>query len=69
MLTIRFSQRARCTALAALGVIPDTIRFETLVGEPKARVIRELGLALDDPLRAVRREAVDTRARWYGYGA
>lgn len=60
-------QRVRIAALAALGVFPDAIRYETL-NTAKARVIRELGKALDDPLRAVRREAVDTRAKWYRYG-
>ena len=28
-------------------------------------MIRELGNALDDPLRAVRKEAVECRAKWY----
>lgn len=57
----------RTAALAALGVIPDAIRYETL-HKAKSRVIRELGKRLDDPLRAVRREAVDARAGWYTYG-
>ncbi|EJT48863.1 hypothetical protein A1Q1_02122 [Trichosporon asahii var. asahii CBS 2479] len=59
--------KVRAAALAGLGVVPDAIRYETL-GKAKARVIRELGLCLDDPLRGVRREAVDTRAAWYTYG-
>lgn len=62
-----WSQKVRAAALGGLGVIPDAIRYETL-GKAKARVIRELGLCLDDPLRGVRREAVDTRAAWYTYG-
>ena len=28
-------------------------------------MIRELGNALDDPVRAVRKEAVECRAKWY----
>ena len=40
------------------------IRFEALQKE-KSRVIRELGNALDDPVRAVRKEAVECRAKWY----
>lgn len=54
--------------MAALGVFPDAIRYETL-HPVKATVIRELADSLDDPLRSVRREAVDTRDRWYRYGA
>lgn len=57
----------RAAALAGLGVIPTVIRYETM-SKVKGRVIRELGACLDDPLRGVRREAVDTRAAWYTYG-
>lgn len=31
----------------------------------KSKVIRELGRAVDDAKRVVRREAVDTRSKWY----
>ncbi|TXT13309.1 hypothetical protein VHUM_00676 [Vanrija humicola] len=65
---VETSGAVRSAALLGLGVFPDSIRYETLRGA-KARVVRSLGLALDDPLRAVRREAVDTRAKWYRYGA
>jgi len=44
-------------------MIPDVIRFENL-SKVKADVLVELGKGLDDPLRIVRREAVDCRARW-----
>lgn len=57
----------RAAALAGLGVVPGAIRFETLQ-RAKGRVIRALGACLDDGLRGVRREAVDTRAAWYTYG-
>ncbi|KAL7424900.1 hypothetical protein Q5752_000586 [Cryptotrichosporon argae] len=65
---IETSANVRMAALGCLRTIPDAIRYETL-GRHKARVIRELGQALDDPLRSVRREAVDCRARWYRYGS
>ncbi|KAL1408286.1 hypothetical protein Q8F55_005092 [Vanrija albida] len=65
---VETSGAVRSVALAGLGVFPDSIRYETLRGA-KSRVVRSLGLALDDPLRVVRREAVDTRAKWYRYGA
>jgi DNA repair/transcription protein MET18/MMS19 len=60
-------QKLRTAALTTLGVFPDSIRYETLHGV-KSRVIKELAVALDDPLRGVRREAVDTRDKWYQYG-
>ena len=56
-------QPVRMSALRCLAVFPDAIRFEALQGE-KSRVLRELSKALDDPLRAVRKEAVECRAKW-----
>ncbi|BEJ17350.1 hypothetical protein CspHIS471_0607510 [Cutaneotrichosporon sp. HIS471] len=61
------SGKLRTAALTTLGVFPDCIRYETLHGV-KSRVIKDLAIALDDPLRGVRREAVDTRDKWYQYG-
>ncbi|KLT44071.1 ARM repeat-containing protein [Cutaneotrichosporon oleaginosum] len=61
------SGKLRISALTTLGVFPSSIRYETLHGS-KSRVIKDLAVALDDPLRAVRREAVDTRDKWYQYG-
>jgi DNA repair/transcription protein MET18/MMS19 len=58
------SQNVRTAALRCLAIFPDVIRYEALQKE-KSRVIRELGNALDDPLRAVRKEAVECRAKWY----
>jgi hypothetical protein len=58
------SQPVRTAALRCLAIFPDVIRFEALQKE-KSRVIRELGNALDDPVRAVRKEAVECRAKWY----
>jgi DNA repair/transcription protein MET18/MMS19 len=57
------AQVVRTSALRCLGVIPDAIRFEALQSE-KSRVVRDLGRVLDDPLRSVRKEAVECRAKW-----
>jgi DNA repair/transcription protein MET18/MMS19 len=46
-----------------LAIIPDVIRHDSL-HTVKAGVLKELGRGLDDPLRAVRREAVECRAKW-----
>lgn len=61
------SSNVRQSALACLAIIPDTIRLEVL-HKQKAEVIRELGKAVDDRNRDVRKEAVECRARWYRYG-
>ncbi|EAL20722.1 hypothetical protein CNBE0870 [Cryptococcus deneoformans B-3501A] len=61
------SSKVRQSALACLAIIPDTIRFEVLYKQ-KAEVIKELGKAVDDRIRDVRKEAVECRARWYRYG-
>jgi DNA repair/transcription protein MET18/MMS19 len=39
------------------------IRHDSLHGI-KAGVINDLGKGLDDPLRSVRKEAVECRAKW-----
>lgn len=57
------AQLVRAAALRCLAAVPDAVRYETLRGV-KAKVVRDLGRALDDPLRAVRKEAVECRARW-----
>lgn len=56
-------QRVRTAALRCLSAFPDVVRHETLYAQ-KSAVLRDLGKALDDPLRAVRREAVECRAKW-----
>ncbi|OCF43478.1 DNA repair/transcription protein MET18/MMS19 [Kwoniella heveanensis CBS 569] len=61
------SPKVRIAALAALSLFPDVIRFEALHTQ-KSTVIKQLGRALDDPLRSVRKEAVECRAKWYRYG-
>ena len=51
-------------SLKYLAVLPKAVRYDVL--HPlKASVIRELGKTLDDPKRAVRKEAADARAAWY----
>lgn len=53
-------QRVRIAALQYLGVLPSIIRYDVL--HPyKVTVIRDLAKVVDDPKRAVRKEAVDTR--------
>ncbi|WVW86641.1 hypothetical protein I302_108694 [Kwoniella bestiolae CBS 10118] len=61
------SGKVRSIALSCLSLFPDVIRFENL-HKHKSIVIRELGKTLDDPLRNVRKEAVECRAKWYRYG-
>lgn len=56
----------RSAALRCISALPAIIRIEVL-GKLKPRVLRELGEALDDPVREVRREAVECRAAWYAY--
>lgn len=56
----------RCAALRCIAALPAVVRIEVL-GQHKSRVLRELGEALDDPVREVRREAVECRAAWYAY--
>ncbi|KAI6041217.1 ARM repeat-containing protein [Pisolithus marmoratus] len=56
-------QRVRIAALKYLALLPGVIRYDVL--HPyKAQVLKELGKVLDDPRRAVRKEAVDARTKW-----
>lgn len=56
-----YSQRVRTAALRYLAVMPSLVKYDVLHPQ-KATVLRELAKALDDPKRAVRKEAVE--ARW-----
>ncbi|CDO69761.1 hypothetical protein BN946_scf184766.g6 [Trametes cinnabarina] len=60
------SVRVRVSALRFLGTLPDVIRYDVLHPQ-KATVIRELGKALDDPKKAVRKEAVEARTKWFKF--
>lgn len=62
-LTVHFVQRTRIAALACLGILPDTIRYDVL-HTVKNKVLKELAKAIDDPKRTVRREAVACRSKW-----
>ncbi|KAI0251711.1 ARM repeat-containing protein [Lactifluus subvellereus] len=59
-------QRVRVGALKYLAVLPKIVRYDVLHPQ-KAAVLRELAKALDDPKRAVRKEAVDARTSWFTY--
>ena len=57
----------RVGALKYLAVLPKIVRYDVLHPQ-KAMVLRELAKALDDPKRAVRKEAVDARfVQYYNY--
>ncbi|KAI0258930.1 ARM repeat-containing protein [Gloeopeniophorella convolvens] len=58
--------RVRVSALKYLAVLPKIVRYDVLHPQ-KATVLRELTKALDDPKRAVRKEAVDARTSWFTY--
>lgn len=60
------SPRLRVAALRCLGVFPKTVKYNVLHPQ-KNLVISQLAKALDDPVRSVRKEAVDTRSNWYAY--
>lgn len=58
--------RVRIAALKYLALLPGVIRYDIL--HPyKVQVLKDLGKVLDDPRRAVRKEAVDARTKWYRY--
>ena len=51
----------RVGSLKYLAVLPKIVRYSALHAQ-KPTVLRELAKALDDPKRAVRKEAVDARS-------
>lgn len=53
-------KRVRIAALRYLAVLPSLVKYDVLHPQ-KATVLRELAKALDDPKRAVRKEAVEAR--------
>lgn len=57
------TQKLRLASLEYLAVLPAHIGYSILHPQ-KAFVIKELGHAVDDPRRAVRRAAVDCRSKW-----
>ncbi|KAF9221464.1 ARM repeat-containing protein [Gyrodon lividus] len=58
--------RVRVAALKYLAILPGAIRYD-LLHPYRSRVLKDLGTALDDPKRAVRKEAVTARTNWYRY--
>ncbi|THH18072.1 hypothetical protein EW146_g2870 [Bondarzewia mesenterica] len=60
------NMRVRIAALRLLAILPRVVRYDVLHPQ-KQVVLRELGKALDDPKRVVRKEAVDARASWFTY--
>ncbi|TEB36758.1 ARM repeat-containing protein [Coprinellus micaceus] len=60
------SSTVRVAALQYLAVLPSIVRYDVL--HPyKTQVIKELGKALDDPKKTVRKEAVEARTIWFKY--
>ena len=53
-------KRVRVAALRYLAVLPSLVKYDVLHPQ-KPTVLRELAKALDDPKRAVRKEAVEAR--------
>ncbi|KAJ7694662.1 Dos2-interacting transcription regulator of RNA-Pol-II-domain-containing protein [Mycena rosella] len=60
------SVRTRLAALRLLAALPAAVRYAVL-HPARPAVLRGLAAALDDPRRAVRREAVDAREIWFKY--
>jgi len=56
--------RVRAAALRCLRGFPGAVRSELLLPY-RRQVTRSLVVALDDPKRNVRKEAVDCQAKWY----
>ncbi len=54
------AQSLRISALKLLAGLPQAVRYDILHPQ-KALVVRELGMALDDSKRAVRKEAIVAR--------
>ncbi|KAL1941257.1 hypothetical protein VTO73DRAFT_7469 [Trametes versicolor] len=60
------SVRVRVAALRYLATLPEVVRYDVLHPQ-KATVVRELAKVLDDPKRAVRKEAVEARTNWFKF--
>ncbi|GAA6003750.1 hypothetical protein JCM10207_003581 [Rhodosporidiobolus poonsookiae] len=62
----RAGAHLRLSSLAFLATLPAHIPYTTLHSQ-KATILKELGRAIDDPRRDVRRAAVECRGKWYLY--
>lgn len=60
--------KVRISSLRCLGILPVQLKFGD-IAEYQKLVIRRVGGILDDPKRAVRKEAVDCRHAWYSKGS
>ncbi|TIA93584.1 hypothetical protein E3P99_00068 [Wallemia hederae] len=58
------SPRLRVSALKLLSIFPTVIRKDILE-QYKMQTVRQLIVALDDPVKMVRKEAVDAREYWW----
>jgi DNA repair/transcription protein MET18/MMS19 len=54
----------RISSLRCLAIVPTHLSLES-INPFRKEVIRQVGTILDDPKRAVRKEAVDCRHAWY----
>ncbi|KAM0750891.1 hypothetical protein T439DRAFT_325940 [Meredithblackwellia eburnea MCA 4105] len=66
--TVQGAVKLRLSSLAFLGLLPATVPYSTLHPH-KATILRQLGQAIDDPRRDVRRAAVDCRSKWFLYSS
>ncbi|GAA5907475.1 Met18p [Sporobolomyces salmoneus] len=60
------SIKLRIASLEFLALLPNHIPYLTLHPQ-KTMVLKELGKAIDDPRKEVRRVAVECRSAWFGY--
>jgi DNA repair/transcription protein MET18/MMS19 len=58
------TSNVRVSSLRCLAILPTHLAFESIDPFGK-QVIRQIGTILDDPKRALRKEAVDCRHAWY----
>ncbi|KAJ3092948.1 mms19 nucleotide excision repair [Quaeritorhiza haematococci] len=58
------TMRVRIAALECIGLMPSHLKYETL--HPfKPKVLKDVGMALDDPKRSVRYAASNARNKWF----
>lgn len=57
-------QSLRIAALDFLAVLPDKIPYPILHPN-RANILKDLGQAIDDPRKEVRKAAVSCRSKWY----
>ncbi|GAA5979071.1 hypothetical protein JCM5350_007056 [Sporobolomyces pararoseus] len=60
------SIKLRLSSLNFLTLLPDHIPYLTLHPQ-KPMILKELGKAIDDPKKEVRKSAVECRSKWFSY--